>query len=71
MDSEHFRHTVCAKRGQRGQSSLEYAIILVFVLMLLVEGEDNSVINQLVNAMKQVFAAYSWMISLPTNFTPL
>ncbi|OGA24039.1 MAG: hypothetical protein A3I02_14790 [Betaproteobacteria bacterium RIFCSPLOWO2_02_FULL_67_26] len=54
---------------QRGQSSVEYTIIVVLVLLVLIEGGPNSPIAEVVTALKEYFGAYSWAISFSNLLT--
>jgi Flp pilus assembly pilin Flp len=49
----------------RGQASTEYVVVLAFcVITLIVLAQDPSPVRQLVEAIKDYFAAYSYAISL-------
>ena len=52
-----------APARQRGQSSIEYTLVLVLVMLVLIEGGPNSPIAEVVTALKDYFGAYSWAIS--------
>jgi Flp pilus assembly pilin Flp len=58
-----------ARPRQRGQSSVEYTLILVLVLLVLIEGGPNSPIAEVVTALKDYFGAYSWAISFSNLLT--
>jgi hypothetical protein len=66
-------------RGRRrifGQASIEYTIVVMLVVIVLVSYTDesgvvHSAIGDVVQALKDVFGAYSWAISFSNNITPL
>ncbi len=48
---------------QRGQAAVEYAIVLG-MLVLVVVAVEPSVIQELIDAIKTFFRAFSWAISV-------
>jgi hypothetical protein len=57
------------RRRQRGQSSIEYTIVTVLVILVLIEGGPDSPIAEIVKALKDYFGAYSWAISFTNLLT--
>ncbi|MCL5979312.1 MAG: hypothetical protein M1488_01250 [Gammaproteobacteria bacterium] len=51
--------------GEKGQSSIEYAIVAVFAIGLLLAG-DPSPIAQLMEALRKFAGDYSWAASIAT-----
>lgn len=60
------RHA-CKRRSarQRGQTYTEYVVVLVAVILVLIVGGDNSMINQLLAAFRDFYRSYSYAIALP------
>jgi Flp pilus assembly pilin Flp len=58
-----------SRRLQRGQSSLEYTLVVTLVILVLIEGGADSPIAQVVKALKDYFGAYSWAISFTNLLT--
>lgn len=66
-------------RGRRrvsGQASIEYTVVVMLVVIVLISYTDesgvvHSAIGDVVQALKDVFGAYSWTISFSNNITPL
>jgi flagellin-like protein len=56
-------------RQERGQSSIEYTIVVVLVVLVLIEGGPNSPVAEVVKALKDYFGAYSWAISFTNLLT--
>ena len=54
---------------QRGQTSIEYTIVVALVVLVLIEGGDASPIAEVVKALKDYFGAYSWAISFTNLLT--
>lgn len=66
------------RKGRRmsGQASIEYTIVVMLVVIVLISYTDesgvvHSAIGDVVQALKDVFGAYSWTISFSNNLTPL
>lgn len=58
---------------QHGQSSVEYACVIAFcVLLLVMPGADGSVpIVDLANALKGFYNAYAYALSFSSTIAPL
>jgi len=54
---------------QRGQTSIEYTIVVALVVLVLIEGGDTSPVAEVVKALKDYFGAYSWAISFTNLLT--
>lgn len=59
-----------------GQASVEYTVVVMLVVVVLISYQDDtgtvhSAIGDVVQALKDVFGAYSWAISFSNNITPL
>lgn len=53
-----------ARRRESGQAYVEYVVIVLLVVVVLIGG-DNSVISQLLAAIKSFYSAYSYALSMP------
>jgi hypothetical protein len=58
-----------SKPKQLGQSTTEYAIVCALAVLVLVQGGDNSAINQVVKAAKKVYTGFYYAINHSTTFT--
>lgn len=58
-----------ARTRQRGQTSIEYTIVVALVVLVLIEGGDTSPVAEVVKALKDYFGAYSWAISFTNLLT--
>ena len=58
-----------ARTLQRGQTSIEYTIVVALVVLVLIEGGDTSPVAEVVKALKDYFGAYSWAISFTNLLT--
>jgi len=56
-----------ARSRQRGQTSLEYFVVVAFGILVLIEGGNNSAVSQVVSAMKDLYQGYAYAISYATN----
>jgi Flp pilus assembly pilin Flp len=60
-------------RAQLGQASVEYTLVLILVVLVLIaeQGGEPGPIGLVVQALRDLFHAYSWAISFSSNLTPL
>jgi Flp pilus assembly pilin Flp len=60
-------------RRLRGQASVEYTMVLILVVLVLIaeQNGESGPVTEVVAAIKDVFSAFSYAISLTTNLTPL
>jgi hypothetical protein len=58
---------------QLGQASVEYTLVLILVVLVLIAEQDGEPgpIGLVVQALRDLYHAYSWAISYSTNLTPL
>jgi hypothetical protein len=58
---------------QSGQASVEYTLVLILVVLVLIAEQDGDPgpIGLVVQALRDLYHAYSWAISYSTNLTPL
>lgn len=57
--------TSAAQPAPRGQAAVEYTVVLgLTTLVLIVALVDPSVIDQLLDAIKKFFKAFSWAVSV-------
>jgi hypothetical protein len=58
---------------QLGQASVEYTIVLILVVLVLIAEQNGEPgpIGVVVQALRDLFSAYSWAISFSNNLTPL
>jgi Flp pilus assembly pilin Flp len=52
----------CSPRGQRGSATAEYAIVALFVVVVLVANEN--VIKELADAIRNAYAAFGYALSV-------
>jgi Flp pilus assembly pilin Flp len=60
------RNTASRSR-QRGQTSLEYFVVVAFGILVLIEGGKSSAIAQVTTALQDLFQGYGYAISFSTN----
>ncbi len=61
-------HKRSARRSrQRGQTSLEYFVVVAFGVLVLIEGGSSSAVSQVVTSMKDFYQGYAYAISFATN----
>ena len=60
-------------RAQLGQASVEYTLVLILVVLVLITEQDGEPgpVGLVVQALRDLFHAYSWAISFSSNLTPL
>lgn len=60
-------------RAQLGQASVEYTLVLILVVLVLIAEQDGEPgpVGLVVQALRDLFHAYSWAISFASNLTPL
>jgi Flp pilus assembly pilin Flp len=56
---------------QRGQTSLEYFVVVAFGVLVLIEGGNSSAMSQVVTALKDLYQGYAYAISYATNLNAL
>jgi len=56
---------------QRGQTALEYFVVVAFGILVLIEGGNSSAVSQVVTAMKDFYQGYAYAISYATNLNAL
>ena len=56
---------------QRGQTALEYFVVVAFGILILIEGGNSSAVSQVVTAMKDFYQGYAYAISYATNLNAL
>jgi Flp pilus assembly pilin Flp len=52
----------CSPRGQRGSATAEYAVVALFVVVVLVANEN--VIKELADAIRNAYAAFGYALSV-------
>lgn len=57
--------------GQRGQSSMEYTVVVAVAVMVLITGGNTAPVSELVAAMKGVFEGFTYAIGYATNLMAL
>ncbi|RZA10036.1 MAG: hypothetical protein EOP93_25345 [Lysobacteraceae bacterium] len=65
------RSTTHRSRRQAGQSMVEYFVVAAFAILILIEGGNSSVVQQVVRAIKQAYAGFTYALSYATNFNIL
>jgi hypothetical protein len=64
----------CTSRARQiGQASLEYSLVLILVVLVLIaeQGGEPGPIGLVVQAIRDLFEAYSWALSFSNTLTPL
>lgn len=58
---------------QAGQASVEYTLVLILVVLVLIAEQDGEPgpVGLVVQALRDLFHAYSWALSFSNNLTPL
>ncbi|WP_221765316.1 hypothetical protein [Methyloradius palustris] len=54
-----------------GQSMVEYFVVTSFTVIILITGADSSVIQQLIVAIKDAYAGFTYAMSFSTNLNVL
>lgn len=63
---------ISARRAaQRGQSMIEYTIVVGMAVLILIEGGASAPIQMLVDAFKAVYKGFVYAISLASNLTAI
>ncbi|HSH98548.1 MAG: hypothetical protein ACAH07_07485 [Methylophilaceae bacterium] len=57
--------------SMRGQSMVEYFVVTSFTVIILITGADSSVIQQLIVAIKDAYAGFTYAMSFSTNLNVL
>ena len=58
---------IALRSRQRGQTSLEYFVVVAFGVLVLIEGGSSSAVSQVAGAMKDLYQGYAYAISFATN----
>jgi Flp pilus assembly pilin Flp len=58
---------IARRSRQRGQTSLEYFVVVAFGVLVLIEGGSSSAVSQVVTSMKDFYQGYAYAISFATN----
>jgi Flp pilus assembly pilin Flp len=58
---------IASRSRQRGQTSLEYFVVVAFGILVLIEGGKSSAISQVTTALQDLFQGYGYAISFSTN----
>lgn len=69
MKTLNFSTALAARRHrQRGQSSIEYAVVCAALALVLGVGmiDDTSVLHELIEALKLAYRKISFAVSIPT-----
>jgi hypothetical protein len=61
------RQRAAPRSRQRGQTSVEYFVVIAFAILVLIEGADSSAISQVTTALKDLYQGYAYAISYATN----
>jgi len=56
---------------QRGQTSIEYFVVVAFGILVLIEGGNTSAVSQVVTSLKDLYQGYAYAISYATNLNAL
>lgn len=55
--------------AQRGQSMIEYTIVVAMAVLILVQGGATAPVAMLIDAFKAVYKGFVYAISLASNLT--
>lgn len=56
-----------ARSAQRGQSMIEWIVVVAFTVIVLIEGGSSSPVQQVVSAIKDAYGGFTFSLSLATN----
>ncbi|MBN9409118.1 MAG: hypothetical protein J0H69_08215 [Burkholderiales bacterium] len=59
------------RRRQAGQSMVEYFVVASFAILVLIQGGNSSPVQQVVQAIKQAYAGFTYALSFATNLNLL
>lgn len=58
-------------RGQRGQSTIEYTIVVAMAVLILIEGGASAPVAEVITALKSAYQGFVYAISLASNLIAL
>src|SRR3954462_12561454 len=61
------KQRAASRSQQRGQTSVEYFVVIAFAILVLIEGADASAISQVTTTMKDLYQGYTYAISYATT----
>jgi hypothetical protein len=56
-------------RRLRGQSTVEYVVVTAFAVLVLIEGGNSSVVQSVIEAVKNAYRGFTYALSFATNLT--
>ncbi len=56
-----------SRKKMLGQSMMEYFVVTAFTVIILIEGADSSVIQNLVTAMKEAYQGFTYAMGFSSN----
>ena len=65
------RMPIARRARQRGQTSIEYFVVIAFGILVLIEGGNASAVSQVVTSLKDLYQGYTYAISYATNLNAL
>jgi Flp pilus assembly pilin Flp len=66
------RHLVQRLRQeQRGQSTIEYTIVVAMAVLILIEGGASAPVAEVITALKSAYQGFVYAISLASNLIAL
>jgi len=57
--------------GQRGQSMVEYVVVVGMAVLILVEGGSSAPVAEVITALKSAYQGFAYAISLSTTLMAL
>ena len=60
-----------ARSRQRGQSTIEYTIVVAMAVLILIEGGASAPVAEVIAALKSAYQGFVYAISLASNLIAL
>ena len=59
------------RQEQRGQSTIEYTIVVAMAVLILIEGGASAPVAEVITALKSAYQGFVYAISLASNLIAL
>jgi len=60
-----------SRTGQRGQSTIEYTIVVALAVLILIEGGASAPVAEVITNLKSAYQGFVYAISLASNLIAL
>lgn len=60
-----------SRTGQRGQSTIEYTIVVAMAVLILIEGGASAPVAEVITNLKSAYQGFVYAISLASNLIAL